>query len=131
MAVADDLLCLFFPNAEPATLPDDATLRAECGRYIAALVKLLRLENEYRQTRELRDQYRLVVNHLSEGVLTLSTDGRVLSYNRSAAEILRMSGASWKGRQRVALSDMMSVSYTHLTLPTNTVTCRSRWSPYH
>lgn len=107
MAVADDLLCLFFPTAEPATPPDDATLRAECGRYIAALVKLLRLENEYRQTRELRDQYRLVVNHLSEGVLTLSTDGRVLSYNRSAAEILRMSGASWKGRPRVALSDMM------------------------
>ena len=25
----------------------------------------------------------------------------------------------------------ISVSYTHLTLPTNTVTCRSRWSPYH
>ena len=25
----------------------------------------------------------------------------------------------------------VSVSYTHLTLPTNTVTCRSRWSPYH
>ena len=26
---------------------------------------------------------------------------------------------------------MSPVSYTHLTLPTNTVTCRSRWSPYH
>ena len=26
---------------------------------------------------------------------------------------------------------MEAVSYTHLTLPTNTVTCRSRWSPYH
>ena len=26
---------------------------------------------------------------------------------------------------------MDPVSYTHLTLPTNTVTCRSRWSPYH
>ena len=24
-----------------------------------------------------------------------------------------------------------SVSYTHLTLPTNSVWCRSRWSPYH
>ena len=23
------------------------------------------------------------------------------------------------------------VSYTHLTLPTNTSQCRSRWSPYH
>ena len=24
-----------------------------------------------------------------------------------------------------------AVSYTHLTLPTNTVTCRCRWSPDH
>ena len=24
-----------------------------------------------------------------------------------------------------------TVSYTHLTLPTNTLGCRSRWSPYH
>ena len=24
-----------------------------------------------------------------------------------------------------------SVSYTHLTLPTNVSMCRSRWSPYH
>ena len=24
-----------------------------------------------------------------------------------------------------------SVSYTHLTLPTNCSSCRSRWSPYH
>ena len=23
------------------------------------------------------------------------------------------------------------VSYTHLTLPTNSIVCRSRWSPYH
>ena len=27
--------------------------------------------------------------------------------------------------------ELAPVSYTHLTLPTNTVTCRSRWSPYH
>lgn len=106
MATSDDLLCLFYAATDPAP-PDDAALRAECGRYVAALVKLLRLEGEYRQARDLRDQYRLVVNHLSEGVLTLSTDGRVLSYNRSAAEILRISGTSWKGRPRVALSDMM------------------------
>ena len=26
---------------------------------------------------------------------------------------------------------VMSVSYTHLTLPTRYVECRSRWSPYH
>ena len=27
--------------------------------------------------------------------------------------------------------DEMTVSYTHLTLPTSSVMCRSRWSPYH
>ena len=26
---------------------------------------------------------------------------------------------------------LIAVSYTHLTLPTNRVVCRSRWSPYH
>ena len=26
---------------------------------------------------------------------------------------------------------LMAVSYTHLTLPTIHVECRSRWSPYH
>ena len=27
--------------------------------------------------------------------------------------------------------ELVPVSYTHLTLPTNSVWCRSRWSPYH
>ena len=33
--------------------------------------------------------------------------------------------------QRRTKNNPVPVSYTHLTLPTNTVTCRSRWSPYH
>ena len=105
MTSSGDLLCLFYPA--PAATRDDAALRTACASYVSALVKLLRLEGEYAQARDLRDQYRLVVNHLSEGVLTLSTDGRVLSYNRSASEILRLSGGSWKGRPRMAHSDMM------------------------
>ena len=27
--------------------------------------------------------------------------------------------------------NMSTVSYTHLTLPTIDISCRSRWSPYH
>ncbi|WP_197339891.1 putative bifunctional diguanylate cyclase/phosphodiesterase [Ralstonia solanacearum] len=105
---SEDLFCLFYPSpSEPHGAPDDTAQHHACSGYIGALAKLLRLEGEYRQARDLRDQYRLVVNHLSEGVLTLSTDGRVLSYNRSAAEILRLSGASWKGRTRLMLGDMM------------------------
>ena len=34
-----------------------------------------------------------------------------------------------KDQQLVIIHD--AVSYTHLTLPTNGNTCRSRWSPYH
>ena len=26
---------------------------------------------------------------------------------------------------------LVAVSYTHLTLPTTRLVCRSRWSPYH
>ena len=30
-----------------------------------------------------------------------------------------------------ATENIMTVSYTHLTLPTTRLVCRSRWSPYH
>ena len=30
-----------------------------------------------------------------------------------------------------SLDDIKAVSYTHLTLPTTRLVCRSRWSPYH
>ena len=31
----------------------------------------------------------------------------------------------------VLARNLLSVSYTHLTLPTTLHECRSRWSPYH
>ena len=33
--------------------------------------------------------------------------------------------------EKTVSSDVKPVSYTHLTLPTTPVACRSRWSPYH
>ena len=33
--------------------------------------------------------------------------------------------------QTLRTYDRMAVSYTHLTLPTIQLSCRSRWSPYH
>ena len=38
---------------------------------------------------------------------------------------------AWQIVQQADHPALGPVSYTHLTLPTNTVTCRSRWSPYH
>ena len=34
-------------------------------------------------------------------------------------------------RHRGPKPTLVSVSYTHLTLPTIAAECRSRWSPYH
>ena len=34
------------------------------------------------------------------------------------------------GGERAAIT-VAAVSYTHLTLPTKPMMCRSRWSPYH
>ena len=34
-------------------------------------------------------------------------------------------------RLEFLLNAIITVSYTHLTLPTTCVRCRSRWSPYH
>ena len=36
-----------------------------------------------------------------------------------------------KSRDFIKWEYLPAVSYTHLTLPTNSKMCRSRWSPYH
>ena len=36
-----------------------------------------------------------------------------------------------KNLSLIKLARACSVSYTHLTLPTTRLRCRSRWSPYH
>ena len=57
--------------------------------------------------------------------------------NVAAGQISASSTDAINGSQLYATNQAVdgifttAVSYTHLTLPTNTVTCRSRWSPYH
>ena len=55
-------------------------------------------------------------------------------YERLRADIV--SGAEAPGAHlgEAALAErygVSPVSYTHLTLPTSVLMCRSRWSPYH
>ena len=46
--------------------------------------------------------------------------------------ILRMLQVSLRQGSSIPRAlDMVAVSYTHLTLPTIILPCRSRWSPYH
>ena len=48
------------------------------------------------------------------------------------AEIAKENGILAHVRQiPVNGTSIVPVSYTHLTLPTSAVACRSRWSPYH
>ena len=52
---------------------------------------------------------------------------RILKAGREKKEV------TYKGAPIRLATDfsMETVSYTHLTLPTNKAVCRSRWSPYH
>ena len=58
----------------------------------------------------------------------LGTDGLKLKRFK-ASGVLRVSLGT--GRARLRHWGVGAVSYTHLTLPTIHVLCRSRWSPYH
>ena len=49
-------------------------------------------------------------------------------------------GCGWRGHAETGghsrdcpwlVTEAQAVSYTHLTLPTRSIKCRSRWSPYH
>ena len=64
------------------------------------------------------------------GLSRKSTLGAVLGGKPPAERITASVAAALLAAERGAFI-VRAVSYTHLTLPTNTVTCRSRWSPYH
>ena len=56
---------------------------------------------------------------------------KIISLVPSTTEVIEDLG---KTDQLIAVdtqSSTMTVSYTHLTLPTSSERCRSRWSPYH
>ena len=54
-----------------------------------------------------------------------AADGRVVDSHGNDTTLHALFG------DRYVLLSFMSVSYTHLTLPTTCNLCRSRWSPYH
>ena len=70
---------------------------------------------------------------LRPGVYVIGTDnwrlnsGLVLGTQR--ALVVDTGAGPRQGRE--ILAAVRAVSYTHLTLPTIHVECRSRWSPYH
>ena len=70
---------------------------------------------------------RLFVGTLDSTTLKRATSRLV----PAALELSRVGGAALALSQLPNLSLLDPVSYTHLTLPTNTNACRSRWSPYH
>ena len=53
------------------------------------------------------------------GMTPTSADGEIVAAAANAGYWAELAGGG------------MSVSYTHLTLPTIAAECRSRWSPYH
>ena len=66
--------------------------------------------------RELRDEDELFILWINEPTI-------VIGKHQNAIEEINKAYTDEHG--------IHAVSYTHLTLPTNSGMCRSRWSPYH
>ena len=57
--------------------------------------------------------------------------GSTLLNTLSVNGVFLSSACGGKGSCGQCKCQVMAVSYTHLTLPTIDISCRSRWSPYH
>ena len=84
--------------------------------------------NGYRDTYQIRP---LVTSGLSwtGGPFTAALDVDLTETKRFKSE--ESSQYAGIGGEYRVLDWLAPVSYTHLTLPTNSVWCRSRWSAYH
>ena len=93
--------------------------------FARGLRAILRQDPDVVMVGEIRDleTAEIAVQASLTGHLVLST----LHTNTAAGAVTRLRDM---GVEPFLLASS-PVSYTHLTLPTNTVTCRSRWSPYH
>ena len=101
---------------------------------VAKILDGKQIAKEYRQ--RLKNQ----VNDLKEygftpklSVILVGNDGASQSYVKSkkkAAEKIGMISEIIHLDESTS-EEVVSVSYTHLTLPTICLTCRSRWSAYH
>ena len=64
----------------------------------------------------------------------MNVEGRIIDVEaallQDREERLRREVENTRGSRETEVT-VTAVSYTHLTLPTNRVACRSRWSPYH
>ena len=74
-----------------------------------------------------------IQKHKSAYLMAVGGAAYLVSKAIRAAKVLAFEDLGMEAIYEFDVKDMpvTAVSYTHLTLPTNTVTCRSRWSPYH
>ena len=87
-------------------------------------------EREEAELREQKARAAAAVQAERERVMREAVEQQT---QKSREDRLRERSERLLARERMIHERMAqeAVSYTHLTLPTNSVRCRSRWSPYH
>ena len=63
--------------------------------------------------------------------LTSPSEQLVMAFCGALAASLVVAFTGSQGGGQLSPVRLTPVSYTHLTLPTTSIECRSRWSPYH
>lgn len=89
-----------FNNQEYIFNSNVSLLYDEHGKVSSIVLVNHNITEEEKQQRELisaENEYRIVVESLSEGVILLNAEGKIITINRKAAEILRISEDDIKG----------------------------------
>ena len=81
------------------------------------------VEQLYKDVDKVLEKKNKVIIAVSEGIS--DADGVFLAESIGAIEVDSF------GHKQLSGTGAVAVSYTHLTLPTISCRCRSRWSPYH
>ena len=80
---------------------------------------------------QARDQLIETVKILELGQMSLDESLKYWERGEALAKRCEVLLNGAQERVEAALGSSQAVSYTHLTLPTIQLSCRSRWSPYH
>ena len=95
--------------------------------------RIKNLENKDNGDIELQKSNVLIIGPTGSGkTLMAQTLAKILNLPFAIADATTLTEAGYVGDDvENVLVRLLPVSYTHLTLPTKDIRCRSRWSPYH
>ena len=80
---------------------------------------------------KIEEKVKAMKNEIKENVQGTNSEGKEIRTKMNSLEQKEEINIQPEKNEETRIQKNEAVSYTHLTLPTRSIKCRSRWSPYH